>query len=110
MSKRSVAVIGGGVAGSAAAYVLNRQGYDVVLLEAAASVGGRARTVRHDGFAIDAGAVYLLNLYECTHALMLEAAGPKSLRQWSPRPGCGTERRSTPFGTTSYRASCDFRC
>ncbi len=50
-----VAVIGGGVAGLAAAARLAAQGYKVDLLEAAAEPGGKMRDYQADGFRFDGG-------------------------------------------------------
>ena len=43
---RSVAILGGGIAGLVAAYELRRAGWDVTLLEARDRIGGRVWTVR----------------------------------------------------------------
>lgn len=48
-------MIGAGVGGLAAAIDLARQGLEVVVLERAATPGGKLRQVRVDGVAIDAG-------------------------------------------------------
>jgi phytoene desaturase len=50
-----VAVIGGGVAGLAAAARLSAQGYRVDLLEAASEPGGKMRDYQADGFRFDGG-------------------------------------------------------
>lgn len=50
-----VAVIGGGVAGLAAAARLAAQGYRVDLLEAASEPGGKMRDYQADGFRFDGG-------------------------------------------------------
>ncbi|MPZ18092.1 MAG: protoporphyrinogen oxidase [Luteitalea sp.] len=50
-----VIVVGGGIAGLAAAYELTRRGVDVRLLEAADRLGGLIRTDVVEGFTIDAG-------------------------------------------------------
>jgi len=42
--KKRVAVIGGGIAGSGAAWALNRDGFDVVLFEERDKLGGNAKT------------------------------------------------------------------
>lgn len=55
MSKKSVVVIGSGVAGLSAASYLAKYGYDVTLLEKNEHIGGRARKFEHDGFVFDMG-------------------------------------------------------
>ena len=55
-----VAVVGGGMAGLAAAYELHRRGASFVLIEAASRPGGVVRTERVDGFTLDAGPDSLL--------------------------------------------------
>jgi squalene-associated FAD-dependent desaturase len=66
---RTVAVIGGGWAGCAAAVALADQGRRVTLYEAAPVLGGRARTVMRDGFPLDNGQPLLLGAYTATRAL-----------------------------------------
>ncbi|MGH7556474.1 MAG: protoporphyrinogen oxidase [Gemmatimonadota bacterium] len=51
----SVAVVGGGLTGLAAACALARRGLRTVLLEAGDRLGGTIRTVRQDGFLIETG-------------------------------------------------------
>ncbi|MGH3963567.1 MAG: protoporphyrinogen/coproporphyrinogen oxidase [Pseudonocardiaceae bacterium] len=51
-----VAVVGGGIAGLSVAYALQLAGRSVQVFEAADGVGGRMRTLRHDGYLIDTGA------------------------------------------------------
>jgi oxygen-dependent protoporphyrinogen oxidase len=50
-----VAVAGGGIAGLVAAREAARAGRSVVLLEASGRLGGTIRTVRRDGFELEAG-------------------------------------------------------
>jgi monoamine oxidase len=49
-SKKSVIVMGAGIAGLACAYELKRRGHDVTVLEASGRAGGHVRTF-HDAFA-----------------------------------------------------------
>ncbi len=51
----SVAVLGGGVAGLAAAYRLSTQAHTVTLYEAGTRVGGVVRSERRDGYLAEAG-------------------------------------------------------
>jgi hydroxysqualene dehydroxylase len=67
---RNVAVIGGGWAGCAAAVKLARQGDAVTLLEAARTLGGRARRVDLHGLALDNGQHIMLGAYDTTLRLM----------------------------------------
>jgi phytoene dehydrogenase-like protein len=64
-------VIGGGIAGLAAAAYLGRAGRRVVVLEKAAAPGGRAVTQDHDGFRFNLGA----------HALLRWGAAARVLRE-----------------------------
>jgi protoporphyrinogen/coproporphyrinogen III oxidase len=60
MSRQTVAVVGGGISGLAAAYELQSLGIPFVLLERAPACGGIVRTERVDGYTIDAGPDALL--------------------------------------------------
>jgi squalene-associated FAD-dependent desaturase len=64
------AVIGAGWAGCAAAVKLAASGHRVTLLEAARTLGGRARRVELDGRALDNGQHILLGAYRSTLSLM----------------------------------------
>ncbi len=88
MSKR-VIVIGAGLAGLRAAYLLQKAGRSVTLLEAADGPGGRVRTDVVDGFRLDRGFQVLLTEYpEVKAALDL-----KALRLKSFAPGARVFRR-----------------
>lgn len=51
----TVAVVGSGAAGLAAAFRMHQAGYRVRLLERGAHLGGRMRTVKRDGFLFEEG-------------------------------------------------------
>ncbi len=56
--KKRIAIIGGGISGLTAAYVLDRDyagACDVTLFEASSRLGGIIETVRADGFTIECG-------------------------------------------------------
>jgi protoporphyrinogen/coproporphyrinogen III oxidase len=55
-----VVVVGGGIAGLAAAYTLSREDHQVTVVEAASRVGGKLRVSEVDGIAVDEGAEQLL--------------------------------------------------
>ena len=55
----SIAIIGAGCSGLAAAHVLQEAGYTVTLFEKSDDVGGRVTTGKRDGFIYDYGAQYI---------------------------------------------------
>ena len=61
--RKSVAVVGGGVAGLTCAKVLHDGGADVTVYEKAPGVGGRVRTIGKDGFKLDRGFQVYLEAY-----------------------------------------------
>jgi hypothetical protein len=66
---RKVVVLGGGLAGLAAAWNLMRRGYEVVVLEAQARGGGRVQTIREpfkNGGYAEAGAVRIPSTHDWT--------------------------------------------
>lgn len=69
MSSR-VAVIGGGWAGLAAAVALSEDGHHVTLIEMAPQLGGRARSVEHEGERFDNGQHILIGAYAQSLALL----------------------------------------
>ncbi|MDO8702855.1 MAG: hydroxysqualene dehydroxylase HpnE [Undibacterium sp.] len=67
---KKVAVIGAGWAGCSAAVALAEQGHQVSLIEATRSLGGRARKVEINGYALDNGQHILLGAYTATLAIL----------------------------------------
>jgi hydroxysqualene dehydroxylase len=70
----SVAIIGGGYAGMAAAVGLAGRGVTVTVFESAQQLGGRARGVMHQGTQLDNGQHLLLGCYHQT-LLIIEQVG-----------------------------------
>jgi hydroxysqualene dehydroxylase len=69
-SRRSLAIVGGGWAGLAAAVRAAEAGNAVTLFEMAPQLGGRARGVEVDGMLLDNGQHILIGAYTRTLALM----------------------------------------
>ncbi len=65
----SVVVVGGGIAGLACAFRLQRAGHEVEVLEREAVAGGRMRSERHGAFVVDRGAQFIASGYRNLHAL-----------------------------------------
>jgi monoamine oxidase len=103
--RAEVVVVGGGLAGLAAAYALTRLGFDAVVLEAHERVGGRILTIREpfrDGAYAEAGARVVVgdpHLLSLLAALNVEvdftARGAPPARVWHIQG----ERRVVPAGT-----------
>ncbi|TPG32448.1 protoporphyrinogen/coproporphyrinogen oxidase [Mycolicibacterium hodleri] len=71
-SRGRAVVVGCGISGAAAANRLQRNGFDVTILEAESQVGGRTSTIHQDGFTIDLAASMLLKSYRRMVALIAE--------------------------------------
>ena len=67
-SRNPVVVIGAGVTGLAAANLLKRNGFAVVIFEAGSKVGGCCATTAVEGYTFHDGAVYLVLLGIVDHA------------------------------------------
>ncbi|MEA2169594.1 MAG: protoporphyrinogen/coproporphyrinogen oxidase [Solirubrobacteraceae bacterium] len=73
MAKR-VVVVGAGVSGLAAAFRLQEQGFDVIVLEAEDHVGGKTAATRdRDGWTLNTGATVLAGSYKATLAIARDA-------------------------------------
>jgi protoporphyrinogen/coproporphyrinogen III oxidase len=68
----TAAVIGGGIAGMAAAYELKRAGFTVTVFETRDRVGGRIWTVRKGDFLMDLGTAVYLGTYRDAVAMIHE--------------------------------------
>jgi squalene-associated FAD-dependent desaturase len=71
----SVAIIGGGYAGMAAAVALAGRGITVTVFESAQQLGGRARGVMHQGTQLDNGQHLLLGCYRQTLRMIKQVGG-----------------------------------
>lgn len=82
MSMRNIVVIGGGITGLSAAFYLQKDiesralPYKVKLIEASERLGGKIKTLKHDGYTIEQGPDSLLSrkpaIVELTKELKLE--------------------------------------
>ncbi|MBB1262270.1 FAD-dependent oxidoreductase [Streptomyces sp. OF8] len=97
-----VIVIGGGLAGLAAAHHLTGAGLSVLVLEASAAVGGRMATTRLDGYRLDHGGQLLCP--DWPELSNLPALGALALRPFAPGAVLrGAERSVRVSGHRSLR-------
>ena len=54
-SNKKIVVIGAGISGLTTAYLLFKEGYDVIVLEQKDKVGGSIETISENGFLFDRG-------------------------------------------------------
>lgn len=62
-SKKNIYIIGAGVSGLIAAYELEQKGYKPIIIEQSNEVGGRVKTNKVKGYALDLGFQVLLSAY-----------------------------------------------
>lgn len=55
LENKKVYILGAGPAGLAAAYILTKQGYSVVVVERDSKVGGLAKSIKYQNFIVDLG-------------------------------------------------------
>jgi squalene-associated FAD-dependent desaturase len=73
--QQTIAIIGGGYAGMAAAVALTKRGFSVTVFESARQLGGRARGVVHQNTQLDNGQHLLLGCYKKTLDLIEQVGG-----------------------------------
>ncbi|WP_082695607.1 phytoene desaturase family protein [Mycobacterium sp. IS-1742] len=107
----TVAVIGAGLGGLAAAARLGAAGHRVTVYESASTVGGKLGLLERDGFAFDTGPS-LLTMPGILEQLFLDTGGPADLPLTPVDPACayffadGT-RLELPFDHTRVPAALD---
>lgn len=106
MSNRErVLVVGGGIAGLAAAFRLQRAGFDVTVLDKGdeATIGGRMSTVEIQGFHVDIGATLLFSSYRDMLALISDAGLAGEMRPGSDHFAILRNGEAQPIHTRSLR-------
>ena len=63
--KQKIAVVGAGPAGAAAAYYLNKNGYEVCVFDKESKPGGRTLGYEDERIRLDTGAGFFTNFYHC---------------------------------------------
>jgi protoporphyrinogen oxidase len=78
--KRKVIILGGGLAGLAAAYELAKTGFNVVVIEKSDDVGGLARTIKVGKFSFDTGPHRWYTKNDSVNNWMLEILGKEVIK------------------------------
>lgn len=77
--KQHIVVIGGGIAGTAAANHLSKKGYKVTLVEKNDRLGGRIHSVTRDEFTFELGAGFITSIYKNIFQFLRESELDKNL-------------------------------
>ena len=100
MTVQRIIVVGGGIAGLTAAYALQKDGFDVEVLERNDEAGGRMRSERHGDFVVDRGAQFIASSYRNMRALVDELGLRPQVRRL--KTGRGATLRNGSFVSGNY--------
>lgn len=81
---KTVAVVGAGVSGLAAAYRLQQKGAKVTVFEKRDYIGGRTRSVRIGDYTFDVGALVMLPTYKNVYGLIKELGIEDHIHETKP--------------------------
>jgi|CXWL01.1.fsa_nt_gi oxygen-dependent protoporphyrinogen oxidase len=95
-----IIVVGGGIAGLTAAYTLQKDGFDVEVLEREDTAGGRMRSERHGDFVVDRGAQFIASSYRNMKTLVDELGLKPQVRRL--KTGRGATLRDGKFVSGNY--------
>ena len=105
---KKIAIIGGGISGLTAAFLLKNKGFDVSLFEKSGAVGGNVETVKIDGFTIEYAPNSLIKsprLVDLIKALKLDGevltANPTNKKRYVLRGG---KLRALPMSVAKMAA------
>jgi protoporphyrinogen/coproporphyrinogen III oxidase len=105
--KKHIVVIGGGMAGSAAAYRLRQLGYNVTILEKSDRLGGRIHSIAVGDTIVELGAGFLTNSYY--NVLSFLSVSGLEKQRYTQRSKSGIIRNGTLFSPASLFFSLSFR-
>ncbi len=98
-ARKQIVVVGGGMAGTAAAHSLLKRGYDVTIVEKSNRLGGRMRSELVDGAAVEMGAGFITKIYTNVRAFLADARLDGNLYRQHTASGIlkdGAVRMATP--------------
>jgi protoporphyrinogen/coproporphyrinogen III oxidase len=94
MNTPTAAVVGAGLSGLTAAFRLQAAGWHVEVFEAECEIGGRTKTIHHNGYVIDTGASALSASYRSYLQLIDELGLRDQIVQCSPYIGIFRDGRT----------------
>src|SRR5216683_6236780 len=105
--KKHIVIIGGGMAGTSAAYSLKKKGYEVTILEKNNRLGGRIYSVEMGGATVEMGAGFLTDIYYNVLSFLAETGLDKQL--FTQRSKSGILRKNTLLSPSSLFMSLSIR-
>jgi oxygen-dependent protoporphyrinogen oxidase len=104
--KKHIVVIGGGMAGTAAAYHLRKKGYSVTILEKNNRLGGRIHSLLMGGVIVELGAGFFTNIYFNLLSFISETGLSKQM--FTQRSTSGIFKKDTFFSPAALFFSLSF--
>ncbi|MBW2707795.1 MAG: FAD-dependent oxidoreductase [Deltaproteobacteria bacterium] len=95
-------IIGGGLSGIYAAYLLSQRNKSFVILEARGRIGGRILSPEHQGFFSDLGPSWYWPTIHPKMAHLIQALGLKGYRQFEAGMGCFQSSNGTVQTVSGY--------
>ena len=103
-----VVVVGGGIAGLAAAYRLKQEGYDVTVLESKGRLGGRLFTTWWEGFKVELGAHFVTGADQLLLRIVRELGLDNERTPFDPEGLITTILRDGKLHTFNYLSPLSF--
>lgn len=103
-TEKNVVVIGAGPAGAAAAYYLQKEGYEVTVLEKESFVGGRTHGYEDEQVRFDTGASFFTNFYPLLKELVKKLEIEEEVIELERRVGLKYKDQIAEFKFGSFRS------
>ena len=103
-AEKNVVVIGAGPAGAAAAYYLQKDGYEVTVLEKESFVGGRTHGYENEKVRFDTGASFFTNFYPLLKELVKKLDMEDEVIELERRVGLKYNEQIAEFKFGSFRS------
>ena len=101
MKQTHIVVIGGGIAGAAAANELLRQGHKVTIVEKNNRLGGRIHSITENGCTFELGASFLTDIYTNIFTFLKEKRLDKHLQRRKSKSAIVKEKKIYPISAST---------